>query len=92
MDPVHVALVGLPALLDDIVRALLDDDAGVRVVAAPTNADVVVCTAAEVLASLLTGPRPPRVVVIAPDGRSAYLCAPSGVLSPVTLRAAIRGR
>lgn len=98
MEPVRVALVGMPALLGDIVRAVIDTEPGLRAVdAAGDIADVVVCTAGsrvgdEVIVPLLHRRSAARVVIIAADGRCAYVCTPSGELSPATLRDAILGQ
>lgn len=98
MELVRVALVALPALLEDVVRTVIEADPGLRVVdetvAGP--ADVIVCTAprrvaADVVGPLLGRDPPVRVVIIAADGRSAHVCTPSGELSAVALRRALRG-
>ncbi|MDI6104109.1 hypothetical protein QLQ12_36510 [Actinoplanes sp. NEAU-A12] len=98
MDPVRVALLGLPAMLGDIVRAVIEQDPALRIVDRTTQqVDVVVCTtegpiAGDTMESLLNSGSSVRVVVIAVDGRSAYVCTPTGELSPVALRDAIHGR
>jgi DNA-binding NarL/FixJ family response regulator len=95
MHTVRVVLAGMPALVRDLVRVVLETEPDLRVVAELTGefggladgpADVVVCSAdnglvGDVIGPLLNRHDPARLVIIAANGRYAYLCTRSGELS-----------
>jgi hypothetical protein len=101
MRTVRVVLAGMPPLLHDAVHAIIDAEPDLRVVgegaSAEVPADVVILSAGAgaadgVLAAALERRDATRVVVVAADGRAAYVCTPRGELSATTLREAVRGQ
>jgi hypothetical protein len=99
LETVRVALAGLPALLTDIVRAVIAAEPMLLAVETdgPELPDVIVVgaggpAAGDLIGALLREGSRTRLVVVAADGSSAYVCAPSGEMSADTLVQALRGQ